>query len=129
MKNDEVEISDVTIIENMSSLNNAELWKENKWYQVPFDVIVCVQTEGDTICAKANIYGRISHNNVQTRRGSLFSAARYVSHLGGTGWEKASDYFNFPVLNGELFMVEKPTFSARPHWINVRIQVIPYPRP
>lgn len=129
MVGDKVEVSEVTIFDDMSSFNRVERWKVNKWYRVPFDVIVSVQTDGATIYATADIYGLISLNNVNSRRGSLHSAARYTKLLGGFTWEKANDYFNFPVRSGEVFMVHKHRWSPKPDWLNVTIQVIPFPSP
>lgn len=124
---DAMEMSDVTLVHDVQEFNNGKRWRTNEWYQVPLDTIVCVQTKGKTVYARAKLEGWISFNNVITYRGSLYSAARYVKALGGTFWENADHYFNFPVRSGEAFMVRKPWGTPKPDWLEVSIQVIPFP--
>jgi hypothetical protein len=120
---------DVIFVNDVLSKNVPETWKVNKWYQVPFDSLVCVRTKGETIYASASLCGLIYHSNIKTQRGALESSARFSKCLGGEYWENGADSFVFPVLTGEKFMIYKSSWSPMPDWMEIFIQVIPYPRP
>ena len=125
------EPSDVKFIEDedVGRANSSGTWKENQWYKIPFDGLVCVQTKGQSVYAKAELTGLIYFNGSKTYRGSLLSAAHYLKGLDGEYWKEGNHSFNFPVLTGESFMVYKSMYSPDPDWVDIFIQVIPFSKP